>query len=409
MASLIRCFALAALVTTRPLLAGPAARPAQARTITVTAGDQDVRETPVSVALPAGTATGTPVLTSAQTKQTVPCQVVSVGGHDVLWWIEKDLKRATERSYRLSFVTSPRATADHQGVTVKEGEKSVEVLLGDQLFTRYVFADTPKPYCYPLLGPTGKPVTRSFPMETVAGESTDHVHHRSLWFTHDQVNGQSFWSERAKTMHQEFEALVSGPVLGLIRAGNDWIGSDGARVCQDVRELRVYNVANGRLLDFEITLTATEQDVTFGDTKEGTFGIRVADALQVKGGQGHIENARGHKDGDCWGKQAEWCDYYGPLDGETVGLAVLDSPGNFRHPTYWHVRDYGLFAANPFGLRAFDKSKEAGGHVLKKGEPLTLGYRVWLHRGTTGEANVAQAFAEYANPPKVAWGEGQRK
>ncbi|NCO90370.1 MAG: hypothetical protein COZ06_37850 [Armatimonadetes bacterium CG_4_10_14_3_um_filter_66_18] len=405
MVSLTKCFALAALAVTAPLLAAPAARPAQARTITVTAGNQDVRETPVSGALPADAA-GIPLLTDAQTKQTVPCQLTKADGHAVLWWIERDLKRGAARTYRLSFA-GDRSAATQSAVAVTKGDTSVEVTVGGQLLTRYVFADTPKPYCYPLIGPTGKPLTRSYPMEKVAGESTDHMHHRSaFWFTHDDVNGQRFWTEggkQAREVHREFEALESGPVFGRIRARNDWIGSDDKKVCEDVRELRVYNTTNGELVDFTLTLRATEGDVSFGDTKEGTFGFRMAQTMNVGGGgQGHIENANGDKDGAAWGKRAEWCDYYGPVAGDTVGIAVMDAPTNFRHPTHWHVRTYGLFAANPFGLRAFSKAEAGpGGYTLKAGESLTLRYRVWLHSGTTAEANVAQAFAEYATPPKV--------
>ena len=54
-----------------------------------------------------------------------------------------------------------------------------------------------------------------------------------------------------------------------------------------------------------------------------------------------------------WGKPADWVDYDGKVADEDVGIAVLDHPKSFRHPTTWHARGYGLFAANPFGLRDF--------------------------------------------------------
>ena len=66
-------------------------------------------------------------------------------------------------------------------------------------------------------------------------------------------------------------------------------------------------------------------------------------------GTGHIVQSTGVRDGATWGKRAEWCDYYGPVEGQVVGIAIFDHPSNPAHPTWWHVRDYGLFAANPFG------------------------------------------------------------
>ena len=102
-------------------------------------------------------------------------------------------------------------------------------------------------------------------------------------------------------------------------------------------------------MDFEITLKASNGELTFGDTKEGTMAVRLAETMRLKGkaGQGHIVNSAGVRDGQTWGKRAEWCDYYGPVEGRTVGIAIFDHPKNPRHPTWWHVRDYGLFAANP--------------------------------------------------------------
>jgi hypothetical protein len=242
-------------------------------------------------------------------------------------------------------------------------------------------------------------------MEQVAGEPQDHPHHRSLWFTQDEVNGVNFWGEGGgcgRQVHQAFEALEGGPVFGLIRTRNDWVKPDGARVLEDTREVRVYRVADGRLFDFDVTLRATDGPVEFGDTKEGTFGLRLVPTMQLTGGGGHIENARGQKDGDTWGKPAEWCDYYGPVEGEVVGVAILNHPTSFRHPTYWHVRDYGLFAANPFGLRHFIGDKTGQGkYTLAQGEAITFRYRVFLHRGDTASAHVADVYAAYAEPPEV--------
>ena len=101
-----------------------------------------------------------------------------------------------------------------------------------------------------------------------------------------------------------------------------------------------------RWIDVEIVFSAT-QPLTFGTTKEGSVGVRLWPTLTVSRG-GTIVNSEGQRNGDAWGKTAEWVDNYGNIDGETLGIAVLNHPTSLRHPTTWHVRTYGLFAANPF-------------------------------------------------------------
>jgi hypothetical protein len=154
------------------------------------------------------------------------------------------------------------------------------------------------------------------------------------------------------------------------------------------------------VFDFEITLHAMNGEVTFGDTKEGTMAIRLAETMRLKGpvGQGHIVSSQGVRDGETWGKRADWCDYFGPVDGKVVGVAIFDHPQNPRHPTWWHVRDYGLFAANPFGEHDFEKlsDKTAGNLILPAGHDLTFRYRFYLHAGDELQAHVAERYREYS-------------
>jgi hypothetical protein len=149
-------------------------------------------------------------------------------------------------------------------------------------------------------------------------------------------------------------------------------------------------------------MTAEQEKVVFGDTKEGTFGIRVPEVLAVdtkKGGR--IVNAEGAVNGDAWGKRSAWVDYHGIIDGEKVGIAILNHPSSFRYPTHWHVRTYGLFAANPFGVHEFDNLQDtkAGEYILPKGESFTLRYRILFHKGDANEAGISDAFKKYAEMP----------
>jgi len=400
-ALVLAVFSLTACVLGAFQGSGPREQARFSREVVVTAGNRGVPETPVSVMLPGGMF-GNFALRREADRAVVPCQVERQGDRLRVVWIVPGMKPGESVRYRLE---SQREMPRPNAVSVRRAGDDAEILVNGKLFTRYVTRGANKPYFYPLVGPTGVPITRHYPMREVEGETRDHPHHRSFWFTHGDVNGVDFWSESSKagkTEHSAYEALESGPIFGRLRARVNWIAPDGKKVCEDVREMRVYNTTQGRLLDFEVTILATNGPVVFGDTKEGTFGIRVATSMDVTGGNGHIVNSKGDKDRDTWGKRAEWCDYYGPVNGEVVGIAVMDHPTSFRHPTYWHVRDYGLFAANPFGLRDFTGDRSANGsHTVPAGGRVTFRYRIYLHKGSAEQARVADVAYAYANPPKV--------
>ena len=291
-----------------------------------------------------------------------------------------------------------------QGVLVTELADRLRVEVNGKLLTEYFYKDVPRPYCYPLIGPGDVAMTRNWPMKNAPDEEHDHKHHRSLWFAHGAINGHDFWSEDkdfGKTVHERFTAVKSGADAGVIQEHNQWVTADGKVVCTDNRTLRIYapRSLGERLIDFEITLNADHGELTLGDTKEGTMAVRLAETMRLKGkvGKGHIVNSAGVRDDKTWGKLAEWCDYYGPVEGKTVGIAIFDHPQNPRHPTWWHVRDYGLFAANPFGQHDFERlpDKTAGNLVVPAGKSITFRYRFYLHEGDEQQAGVAEKYREY--------------
>jgi hypothetical protein len=244
-------------------------------------------------------------------------------------------------------------------------------------------------------------------MEEVAGEEQDHPHHKSLWYAHGAVNGHDFWSESqtaGRTVHEEFLELASGRESGVIRSRNRLIARDGTVVATDERTLRIHNRTGYRLFDIEVTVHATHGDLTFGDTKEGTMAVRLAETMRLTPNKanrgkpgGHIVTSTGVRDGETWGKRAAWVDYYGPVEGGIAGVAIFDHPDNPRHPTWWHVRDYGLFAANPFGVHDFERQPAGtGDYRVPAGGSVTFRYRFYIHRGDEREADVAGHYEEYA-------------
>jgi hypothetical protein len=292
------------------------------------------------------------------------------------------------------------------GVEVTESQAGADITIDGVFFTSYQTHNGPKPYLWPIIGPSGMPMTRAFPMDKkVKGELRDHIHHRGLWFTFDRVNSTDFWAETptsGKSVHEKFVSMTSGPVFGEIVSQVSWNTRKDAPVAQDVRTYRFYRVPGARLVDFSISMTSSSGPLQFGDSKEGLFAIRVNEQMKVerKENPGSIMNSAGQKNGEAWGKRAEWVDYFGKIDGKSVGIAMFDAPTNFRHPTYWHVRTYGLFAANPFGVSHFtgDKTQD-GSHSVPEGESYKANYRVYFHEGGPEEAKVADWYAAYAKPP----------
>jgi hypothetical protein len=311
----------------------------------------------------------------------------------------------------LSFVACEQLGASDAGVQISRQDGALRVEIDGQLFTIYHFADVPRPYFYPVLGPDALPMTRKWPMELTTDEERDHPHHRGLWYAHGDVNGLNFWTEDkdfCKIVHDGFLSIQSGKTCGTIQSKDKWLDHEGAVVCRDVRSVRIYSLpGQQRMLDFDITLQAPpDKPVVFGDSKEGTMATRVAETMRLTHkngpGQGHIVMSTGLRDQQTWGKRADWCDYYGPVAGasngpEILGVAIFDHPGNLRHPTTWHVRDYGLFAANPFGLHEFEKTPQGEGNLsIPPGQSVTFRYRFYYHRGDEKQARVAEHYRRYA-------------
>jgi len=379
-------------------LAGPTLADGPA-TLTIQGG-RDLGETPIVIECGRSRPPGDYVLRSSNGKSTLMANVFQDAGKTYLGLV---LERVpAQGSLAFQVPDRPEPTRPQAGVELVERGRRVEVRVAGRLLTEYVPDDGPKPYYHPVIGPSGAAMTRSYPMKPVEGEKRDHPHHRSLWFTHGSVNKVDFWSEAPNhgTIRETSRpTVVGGASIGLIRTTDDWVGPDGRKVCEDEHVVRFYATRGARVLDFDLTIKATAGSVTFGDTKEGMFGLRVASSMDVTANRGgRILNAEGMVDKSAWGQPSRWVDYSGPVEGKTVGVAILNHPESFRYPTTWHVRDYGLFAANPFGWHDFGQ-KTTGEYVLPEGGSIRFRYRVVLHEGDAASASLPAAFESYQAPP----------
>jgi hypothetical protein len=298
-------------------------------------------------------------------------------------------------------------------VKIKKAPDRISVEIDGKPYTAFFIGpETRKPYLHPLRSASGTIVTRRYPMEMVEGETRDHPHHRGLWFSHGDVNGVDFWGNEpgqspkaGRIVLKQVTGVESGAKSGQIRAVFEWLDTTGKPLISEARTMTFYSDPALRTIDVDIELTAIEK-AKFGDTKEGTFAIRLAAGLEEpEKGQpplpkrtGQMVNAEGAVgEKNVWGKRSAWVDHFGEVEGEKLGIAIFDHPLNPRHPTWWHSRAYGLFAANIFGLHDFEADKTKDGSLtLGPGEKLRFRYRVIVHPGDPKSAGIAARYAEYA-------------
>ena len=161
----------------------------------------------------------------------------------------------------------------------------------------------------------------------------------------------------------------------------------------------VFTAGEGQYaVDFSIDLTAQKEKVVFGDTKEGMFAIRVAQWLREKDGTGRYFSSEGDTGAkNIWGKRARWVVLEGNKDGKEVGIAMLNYPPSTNYPTYWHVRDYGLFSANPLGQQVFTKTRKVDNpkpfHLtLEPGESAHFNFKIVVYDGKKSANQIEKIF-----------------
>jgi hypothetical protein len=318
------------------------------------------------------------------------------------------------RSTIVAAVCSTLLTA--AAVKLERSPHQIDVTIDGKPFTTYYFDPAiAKPYLMPLRTASGAVVTRDFPVRNDASKgdpkaSAFEPHQRPLYFGHGDVDGLDFWQEPAFDHyysdhgHQAYGHMVLKSVekassendAATVRARFTLNDPSNRVIAEETQTFTFRGDAQTRVIDCEFVLYATAGPLDIGDTKEGTFGIRLAPELSAPLGRMLNSNgAQGEK--AIWGKPADWVDYEGMISGRPVGIAVFDSPSSFRHPTTWHARAYGLFAANPFGAREFtgDPSKD-GSWSVPEGKSVTFRYRVLIHEGEFGPAEIGAAYSKYA-------------
>ena len=326
------------------------------------------------------------------------------------------------------FVVPVLAEQTKPNVRLIRGDNKVDVMIGGELFTSYVYGNKmTKPILVPVRTPSGIEVNRRHPLTEAEGASTDHSHHVGIFFAVDKVNGTEFWRNTSlppQIKHIKITELTSGPGRGKLSTIMHWIDDNGRVVLEEKRSM-IFLAAeheNEYAVDFSMDLTAKDTKVVFDDIEEGMFAIRVSDYLRqgraklnLKSGQplpkesisgtGFYFSSNGDETAkNIWGKRARWVALQGIRQKKVVGVAILNHPASINYPTYWHVRDYGLFSANPLGQGDFQRQRPRQYRknkviplrlTLEPGETVHFRFLVIIYEGIRTKEQIEKRFGDF--------------
>ena len=309
-------------------------------------------------------------------------------------------------------------------ISFVDHDQKIDVMAGERLMTSYQFGKyLSKPFLHPLMSPSGEMVTRQYPFEDIEGESHDHPHHTGVSFTYGsggEVNGTSFWANPhdkppfnmqnkiPQIRHVDFLRKDAGKDAAILESINHWINKEGNPMLEERRTMDFHVDKDKYSIDFAFQLTALDTTVTFEDTKEGMFAIRVADWLAEDANgtlytsSGKYLNAEGEEtEKNIWGKTSAWVNLEGKKDYKAIGVTIFHHPSSVNFPTFWHARGYGCFAANPIGQYDYQKGRglQEPKHrtlVIQPGDAAVFRFRVLIYEGTKNKAQLDQEFEDYS-------------
>jgi hypothetical protein len=321
-----------------------------------------------------------------------------------------------------SFLMSADSTAQKQkikanGTTliIVDNDKRVDVFINGKQFTSYIYrSDIEKPILFPVYSPDGTMVTRGYPLIPVKGERVDHPHQIGLWFNHGNVNGIDFWNNSSsipevekqkygRIVHKRIISAESGK-KGVLEVEMNWVDYQNTILLKEHTRYIFSGDAVSSTIDHLATLTAVNGPVTFGDSKEGMFAIRVARAFEIPSAEPLILTDETGKPSDVkvvdttdvkgdffasgkttgekvWGTRNVFVVLTATVKNNKISMGLFDQNYNPGFPAYAHTRGYGLFSLNNLGQNSYDPLQEKFEFKLAAGDSVTFIHRFYIQSG----------------------------
>lgn len=293
------------------------------------------------------------------------------------------------------FFTGAHAAAQTKSVpplqAVPQPHHQLSFQRDGQEITRLHFGpDLRRPFLFPLVGPSGRVLTRMGHPHDPEG----HSHHNSVWISHHDVNGVTFWGDKGKGLgriaHQRIEKIADEGTASWVITHHAWLDESTKKpLLLERRRTHVQLLDKGEwLLILDMTFQ-TKEEAVLGKTPFGPIGVRMAKTIGVHDGGGAIRNSNGQtNEKEVFWKRAKWVDYSGPVaDGIVEGITLFDHPDNPGHPSAFHVRDDGWMGAS----LTFD-----GPLKVAPGQPLRVRYGLYAHAGMPSQDDLERRWSEFA-------------
>jgi hypothetical protein len=288
--------------------------------------------------------------------------------------------------------------ADHQATFTIDGVERLRWHFGPNY---------PRPFFYPLVGPSGAVLTRM-------GHpgAPDHDHHRSIWFAHEKVLGIDFWSDRtaARVKQKQWLVYQDGDDEAIMAVLLGWYdGHDPKELLTQELVVSIRPIENETLVELQSTFTPLAESLELGETNFGFLAVRVAKSISHFFGGGELRNSEGAAGEQAiFGKPARWVDYSGPVrvqgsgfrvqdpgnpdlvNGAVEGITYVDHASNPGYPAHWHVREDGWMGSS------FNRT---GPYVIRRDKPLVLRYLLYAHAGAANSKTADAVAKEFNERP----------
>ncbi len=224
------------------------------------------------------------------------------------------------------------------------------------------------------------------------GGGGQYPHHRGLFigWRETTVGGTKFDTWHMTDCYQQFTGKMSldrAPEHDIQTLGIEWNGNDGTPILDEQRTIAVRPGADGmRIVDFTSVLTS-QADVTLrGDSHHAGMQVRLSNEVaEDSDATVYIlpEGAKRLENDEVSG--AWWAVCNAEIGGKKYWVMHMTPPGNPTVLKLYSIRPYARFGA------FFEPD-------LKKGQPLTLTFRIIVSESPIDQAKANALYQEYAAP-----------